>query len=307
MAPPWKVVSLTSSAVKAERAGLHGELEQALQCHQAALEHTKAHGFRQYEGLSYELQAELFAERGLFTMAFPLFLQAAESYKDWGAEQKAYLLQVQTKGFMPPPSIVNLPLSSYTFSRSAVPAISVNMPLPQVEDGNRMLGLPISDRRGTTTSISSRTSSNSIPVSNFGRPSFAGFIGNSVVGEIMGPSGTIHVTALNSYDLSSVLAAVQMLSSEIHLPRLLRRMMALIAENSGATKGALILADHGTHELAVECQFDATKQDDIIASHEVEAYAEKTGSPTEGHNATMNSTRKLLQDVNDLSVRVISK
>jgi predicted ATPase/serine phosphatase RsbU (regulator of sigma subunit) len=65
---------------------------------------------------------------------------------------------------------------------------------------------------------------------------------------------TVTDTSVLSLDLLSVLKASQALSSEIELPRLLERMLAIVLENAGATRGLLVAVREGA--LRVEAERD---------------------------------------------------
>ncbi|KAI9094574.1 hypothetical protein DFS34DRAFT_628274 [Phlyctochytrium arcticum] len=332
--------------LKAERAGLDGDLRTALSNFEAAVEHSVHHGFIQYEALANELQAELLLAQGLKTTALPVLRIAAEKYRAWGADKKAQMILARVKIFSLPAGgssrsgiaatslraadSGNLtPGSSYIFSRTRnfVFPGEAGRTLPSLGAGPVNYGLTsssihsishagaagfdervgntlranssstnssnsniVSGRRFTTTSMSSRTSSNSPSVGGVGD----GFEGNSSVDDavsnysannkghgmslLSGSGGglgsasaltsagslpaqsfnNIGPNALNNFDLSSVISAIQILTSEIQFQRLIPKMMNLIAENSAASKGALILEDAAHRDLVVESIFDAT-------------------------------------------------
>jgi predicted ATPase/signal transduction histidine kinase len=64
--------------------------------------------------------------------------------------------------------------------------------------------------------------------------------------------GTV-TTATSVLDLISVIEASQALSEEIELDALLSKLMHIVIENAGADKGALILDNSGTWEIAAQC------------------------------------------------------
>ncbi|HEY9833195.1 MAG TPA: ATP-binding protein, partial [Stenomitos sp.] len=64
--------------------------------------------------------------------------------------------------------------------------------------------------------------------------------------------GTV-TTATSVLDLISVIRASQALSEEIELDALLSKLMHIVVENAGADKGALILNNSRTWEIAAQC------------------------------------------------------
>src|SRR5690606_8149774 len=58
-------------------------------------------------------------------------------------------------------------------------------------------------------------------------------------------------------DVQTVIRASQTLSSEIHLDKLLARLMHLLIENAGAQKGALLMMEHGRLFVCAEINGDA--------------------------------------------------
>ena len=56
----------------------------------------------------------------------------------------------------------------------------------------------------------------------------------------------------NAFDFTSILHASQAISSEIHLDKLLTKLMTLMIENAGAQRGVLILEKDG--HLVIEAE-----------------------------------------------------
>lgn len=55
-------------------------------------------------------------------------------------------------------------------------------------------------------------------------------------------------------DVETVWSAAQTLSEEVILERMLERLMVILRENAGATRGALILREHDSHQLLVQAE-----------------------------------------------------
>jgi predicted ATPase/class 3 adenylate cyclase len=55
-------------------------------------------------------------------------------------------------------------------------------------------------------------------------------------------------------DVETVWSAAQTLSEEVILEKMLERLMVILRENAGATRGALILREHDSHQLLVQAE-----------------------------------------------------
>jgi len=66
-------------------------------------------------------------------------------------------------------------------------------------------------------------------------------------------------------DVQTVIRASQTLSSEIHLDKLLARLMHLLIENAGAQKGALLMMEHGRLFVCAEINGDAIEVGQDVA------------------------------------------
>ncbi|KAJ3187529.1 hypothetical protein HDU85_006824 [Gaertneriomyces sp. JEL0708] len=335
--------------IQAELQGLEGRMEEALQLHQGAMDSAVEHGFRQHEALSYELQAQLLLRKGLRHLAIPQLRAAADKYRDWGADRKAHAVHAFMKSLIPTRRF--FPSASYAFSRAKSFVLEQGMlgnhaphSLEAVteEASATGTGSVTSSRRTTSASINSRASTHSAAWSFAGTNSSSSTGSNSLpVGlyntyaltETHHPShdftdpdepgiSYMPITTLNSYDLSSVIVAIQMLSSEIDFKKLVPKMMTLIAENSGATKGALVLEDHDKKHLIVESRFDVDATSTPEADDGRRAAAARTASSSEetldtsgrkkfvaetlkGTAATRLTRRVLSEVANDFSERII--
>lgn len=67
-------------------------------------------------------------------------------------------------------------------------------------------------------------------------------------------SSKIHSVKNNEIDMASIMKAMQAISGEIRLEKLLRSMMSLILENAGARQGVLLLVNGEDKELYIEAE-----------------------------------------------------
>lgn len=67
-------------------------------------------------------------------------------------------------------------------------------------------------------------------------------------------SSKIHSVKNNEIDMTSIMKAMQTISGEIRLEKLLRSMMSLILENAGARQGVLLLVNGEDKELYIEAE-----------------------------------------------------
>jgi len=65
----------------------------------------------------------------------------------------------------------------------------------------------------------------------------------------------------DAIDMTSILKAMQLLSSEIRIEKLLRSLMSLILENAGARQGALLLVNRDDKDLYIEAQKKSFESD----------------------------------------------
>jgi predicted ATPase/signal transduction histidine kinase len=111
--------------VTARIAELSGNVLQAERLYSEAIEHAKAHGFRQVHAIANELAAGLYASRGLEPVARSHLRDACTAYASWGAHAKVHDLNVQYRSLL-------------QFEPRIAPARPSGYPLQQLDIGALM-------------------------------------------------------------------------------------------------------------------------------------------------------------------------
>jgi PAS domain S-box-containing protein len=168
--------------VQAETARVLGQLFEAEEFYERAIQGARDNDYLQEEALAYELAAKFYLDRGREKFAQTYMKEAHYCYERWGAMAKVKDLETRYPQFFP--------------------------------QSSGMASTPI------------RT------------------------------SGTTSNHSGIAFDLTAVMKASQVISSEIELDRLLHTLMQILIENAGAQTGFLILENAGKWTIEAACELN---------------------------------------------------
>ncbi|ODH49416.1 serine/threonine protein kinase [Paracoccidioides brasiliensis] len=191
-----------------------GNFQKALAAFEAALDHTQLHNWPLEEALALELQVDFLVRRGVKRAAQYLLRQAITSWNTISATGKARQLSEKYEWLLrvgPPTSRI---------SNAACQTIDsvINVPTRSTEPSTNAMNAQLEDQRNREwlEENEERTDQHSLDISGLG---------------------------LDIIDLSSILEFSQVMSSELHIDKLLQKMVGIILESCSGSEIALVITD----------------------------------------------------------------
>eukprot|EP00741_Cyanophora_paradoxa_P008448 tig00001331_g8175.t1 len=215
--------------LEAELARAAGAEAGALRLYETAADEAAAEGYHFLVGLASERAASLAGAAGLERARGGYLRAAAEAYGAWGGEWKAAALLAAQAPPAPPPPPAPLPVGQRpqrSASFESVAGASSSSPFSASTGSSSSLGAGAAG--GVPRRRPSGQSTSNLSASAGGHSAFA-------------PTRSSSSDGGGSLNWDSLVQASQCLLSEVHLPRLLERLVATVLEIAGAQRGFVLL------------------------------------------------------------------
>ncbi|WP_375505306.1 PAS domain-containing protein [uncultured Nostoc sp.] len=225
--------------VQAEMARVLGQLFEAEEFYEQAIQGARENGYIQEEALAYELAAKFYLARGREKFAQTYMKEAHYCYERWGATAKVKDLETRYPQFFPQPSD-----AAHTPIRTTSGTTSSSLPTQnyQVEAGK---GAGEQGSRGESYTNSFPSALDLCPSANR---------------DAKFPWQTTSCSDI-TFDLAAVMKASQAISSQIELDQLLSSLMQILIENAGAQTGFLILENSGEWMIEASSELNLGETD----------------------------------------------
>ncbi|KKZ67766.1 hypothetical protein EMCG_06532 [[Emmonsia] crescens] len=204
-----------------------GKFQSALLAFEAALDHTQLHNWPLEEALALELQVDFLVRRGVKRAAHYMLQEAIAAWNRISATGKAKHLSEKHEWLLR----VGSPASrSNDVGCQTVDSI-LNVPTRNAEPASNSIHPHLEDerKREWLEENEEHTDQRSLDISGLG---------------------------LDIIDLSSILEFSQVMSSELHIDKLLTKMVGIILESCSGAELALVVTDFGTYGWLVAAAGD---------------------------------------------------